>query len=161
MGLIPLPYRVLLLAVFAIALTGFGYVKGVSHEQAQWEAAENARTAANEKALLARVASNAKTSAIQAATNKAITKGKDDEIARLTARVGALGRLRHGAGICGGPAAATEATGTTSGDGTNTSGGLVREDVDRDLKSLILTVETDFATGRACQAFAKENGFVP
>ena len=139
----------------------FGYVKGISHEQAKQHAIATARVVATQKALLTRLASNAAAATRQAATNKEITKGKDDENARLNARVGALGRLGHGAGICGGPAATTEATGASSGDSTNTSGGLVREDVARDLKSLIIAVETDVAIGRTCQAFLAKNGLIP
>lgn len=37
---VPLPYRLLALALLAVALMGFGYVKGVSHEAAKWEAAK-------------------------------------------------------------------------------------------------------------------------
>jgi hypothetical protein len=39
MNLIPWPYRLLALALLAIASTGFGWVKGASHVQAQWDAA--------------------------------------------------------------------------------------------------------------------------
>jgi prophage endopeptidase len=158
---LPLPCRILLLAVFAAALVGFGFVKGIVHEQMKSAEAERVRLTANQLALLGRIASNAAVAAKQAADNAGITKGKDDEIKGLTARVDALGRLRHGAGICGGSAAPTETAGPTGSDGTDSSGGLVREDVDRDIKALIVAVETDLATGRACQAFAEKNGLVP
>lgn len=39
MTLIPWPYRLLALAALAVALIGFGWVKGAGHVQAQWDAA--------------------------------------------------------------------------------------------------------------------------
>nr|DAX66288.1 MAG TPA: hypothetical protein [Caudoviricetes sp.] len=37
--MIPWPYRLLVLAVLGVALVGFGWIKGASHVQAQWDAA--------------------------------------------------------------------------------------------------------------------------
>ena len=39
MNLIPWPYRLLTLAALSVALVGFGWIKGASHVQAQWDAA--------------------------------------------------------------------------------------------------------------------------
>ena len=39
MSLIPWPYRLLALAALGVALAGFGWIKGASHVQAQWDAA--------------------------------------------------------------------------------------------------------------------------
>lgn len=47
MSLIPWPYRLLALAALGIALFGFGWIKGASHVQTQWDAA----TAAQQQAL--------------------------------------------------------------------------------------------------------------
>ena len=47
MSVVPWPYRLLSLAVLCIALFGFGWLKGASHVQAQWDAA----TAAQQQAL--------------------------------------------------------------------------------------------------------------
>ena len=38
MNLIPWPYRWLAIAALAVALIGFGWIKGASHAQAQWDA---------------------------------------------------------------------------------------------------------------------------
>ena len=46
MNLIAWPYRLLALAALGIALVGFGWLKGASHVQAQWDAA----TATKQKA---------------------------------------------------------------------------------------------------------------
>lgn len=40
MTLIPWSYRLMALAALAVALVGFGWVKGASHVQAQWDAAD-------------------------------------------------------------------------------------------------------------------------
>ncbi|GAB1382138.1 hypothetical protein MASR1M50_04570 [Burkholderiales bacterium] len=39
MTLIPWPYRLLALVLLAVALIGFGWIKGAGHVQAQWDAA--------------------------------------------------------------------------------------------------------------------------
>ena len=38
LSIVPLPYRILAMAVFATALFGFGYVKGLEHEKANFDA---------------------------------------------------------------------------------------------------------------------------
>ena len=43
MSVVPWPYRLLALAVLGIALFGFGWLKGASHVQAQWDAASAAQ----------------------------------------------------------------------------------------------------------------------
>ncbi|MCE3262607.1 MAG: hypothetical protein K0R43_1686 [Pseudoduganella sp.] len=155
---IPAPYRLGLLALSAAALVAIAWAKGAQHVQAKWDAAEGARARAEASAVLARIAENKVEAARQAAANRKITERKDNEIAELTARLNAAGRLRVGSAICGGPPGATQADLPGRGDGADSSAGLVREDVDRDLKALILAVETDLATGRACQAAARDHG---
>lgn len=44
MNLIPWPYRWLAVAALAVALIGFGWVKGAGHVQAQWDAAAQQQT---------------------------------------------------------------------------------------------------------------------
>ena len=39
MSVIPWPYRLLALVALSVALVGFGWIKGASHVQAQWDAA--------------------------------------------------------------------------------------------------------------------------
>lgn len=45
MSLIPWPYRWLAIAALAVALIGFGWIKGAGHVQAQWDAAVRERQA--------------------------------------------------------------------------------------------------------------------
>jgi hypothetical protein len=160
-ALVPAPYRIALLGALCAALMGYGWVKGASHVQAKWDAENAGRAQAVTDALLASVDANKAVAKRQAAINAAIQKGKDDEIAQLYARLASAGRLRVGAALCGGAAAPAHAEGPRGGDEPDSPGRLVREDVDRDLKALILAVETDLATGRACQAFVKDHGFAP
>jgi len=159
--LIPAPYRFVLLALIAAAMMAFGWLKGADHVQDKWNAEQAARAQAVADAVLARVAANRKEADRQAAINQRIAKGKNNEIASLTARLNAAGRLRVGPALCGGPAPATQAKDAGGSDGADSPGGVVRDDVDRDLKALILVVETDLATGRACQAAAREHGLAP
>ena len=44
MTLIPWPYRLMALAALAVALIGFGWVKGAGHVQARWDAAVQQQT---------------------------------------------------------------------------------------------------------------------
>lgn len=44
MSLIPWPYRLLALAALAVALIGFGWVKGAGHVQARWDTAVQQQT---------------------------------------------------------------------------------------------------------------------
>ena len=44
MSVIPWPYRLLAFAALGIALVGFGWIKGASHVQAQWDAAIQQQT---------------------------------------------------------------------------------------------------------------------
>lgn len=160
-SLIPAPYRILATIALGAALVGFGWVKGAHHVQAEWDAAEGSRAQSVATAYQNRLASNQAIATEQARVNDHIQKEKDHEIAALTARVNAAGRLRVGPGLCGGPAATSEAQGAAGGDSADPPGRLVSDDADRDFKALIIAVETDLATGRACQAFLRENGLVP
>lgn len=44
MSVIPWPYRLLALTTLGVALVGFGWIKGASHVQAQWDAAIQQQT---------------------------------------------------------------------------------------------------------------------
>ena len=44
MSLIPWPYRWLAIAALAVALIGFGWIKGAGHVQAQWDASAQQQT---------------------------------------------------------------------------------------------------------------------
>lgn len=161
LAVVPIWGRVLMLLALAASLVGYGWTKGAHHVQGEWDADTTTRATAVSQAIQKRLADNKQDAIRQAATNKTITEGKDHEIAALTARVNAAPRLRVGPALCGGPAATAQAPSPAGGNRTDSPGGLVREDLDRDIRALIVAVETDLATGRACQAFVRENGLSP
>jgi hypothetical protein len=152
------------LALVALLLVSWLGVRhyGAAQYQAGQAAAIAERARLDADAVLARTRTNAKEADRLASINTTITKEKDDEITDLRQRLAAAGRLRVGAAVCPGrPAAGADTESTAGGDGADTSGGLVSARADADFKQLILDVETDLATGRACQAFVRENGLEP
>lgn len=124
------------------------------------DAAVTERAAADLGAMVSRVQDNAVVEMKQKTINEILTKAKDAELAPVVQRI-YVDRVRVGAGTCGGPPAAAKADGAAGSDSANPPGRLVREDVERDTRALTEAVEQDLATGRACQAFIRENGFVP
>lgn len=127
--------------------------------QLGYDAAVAERAAADALAVLRRTEENAVLAQRQGETNLKITEAKHEELAPVRERI-VVERVRVGSAICG-PAAPAEAESAAGGDSTDPPGRLVREDAERDLVALKLAVEEDLATGRACQAFLRENGLVP
>lgn len=127
--------------------------------QAGYDAAVSERAAADALAALRRTESNTVEAARQGIINLKITETKHEELAPVVQRI-YVDRVRVGAGTCG-AAAATETEDAGSGGGANPTGRLVREDVERDTRALEEAVERHLATGRSCQAWGAENGFVP
>jgi prophage endopeptidase len=117
------------------------------------------RAAADAVAVLRRTQENTVLAASQGATNLKITEAKHEEIQPVRERI-VTQRVYVGSGICG-PTAAPDAESAGGGDSADSPGRLVRSDIERDLVALKLAVEDDLATGRACQAFVRENGMVP
>ena len=155
------------IGAFALAALLLGAVLGMKHYGAERYDAGHAaaiaeRAQADAAAVLKRTRDNAVQASHQDETNANITKEKDDEIADLRRRLAAAPRLRVGPSICPDrPAAPAQAQGAPGGDGADPSPGLVSSRADADLKQLIQAIEQDLATGRACQAFVRENGLVP
>ena len=149
----------LVLAVLLVA-AGVGIIYAHSAgDQEGFERATSERAARDAVAIVARVRDNAVLSMRQDNINQIITRTKNEELAPVVQRI-YVDRVRVGAGTCG-PAGAASAQGASGGDGTNSSGRLVRDDVERDTRALTEAVEQDLATGRACQAFVRENGMAP
>jgi hypothetical protein len=154
--------RLLVACVLVVLLAlGVRHYGGQRYDAGHAAAIEE-RAQADAEAVLKRTQENVAQAAHQDETNTTITKEKDDEIATLRARLAAAPRLRVGPSVCPDrPAAPAQAERAAGGDGADPSTGLVSEAADRDLKQLIEDVEQDLATGRACQAFVRENGLVP
>lgn len=149
----------LVLASLLVA-AGVGIVYAHSAgDQEGFERATSERAARDAVAIFARVRDNAVLSIKQDNINQIITRTKNEEVAPVVQRI-YVDRVRVGAGTCG-PTGAASAQGASGGDGTNSSGRLVRDDVERDTRALTEAVEQDLATGRACQAFVRESGMAP
>jgi hypothetical protein len=159
LSLIPLPYKIgaALVLVAAAAAAGLAYRSHVY--QQGFDAAVGQRAARDLAAVVNRVQENTALKAQQSLINLTITKEKDEELAPVVKRI-YVDRVRVGAGTCG-PAATTEANDAAGSDGADSAGRLVREDVERDTRTLDEAVERHLATGRACQKWGAENGFVP
>jgi hypothetical protein len=132
---------------------------GASQYAAGHAAAIDERAAADALAVLRRTEENSVLASAQGATNLKITEAKHEELTPVRERI-VVERVRVGAAICG-PAAPPDADSAAGSDSADPPGRLVREDAERDLVALKLAVEEDLATGRACQAFLRENGLVP
>lgn len=118
------------------------------------------RAAADAKAVGLRLTENIATEKKQSADNAEITKAKNEELAPVVARIASAPRLRVGTAVCR-PAPAPDAQSSSSSPVPDPEAGMVRPDVDRDIRALKIKVEEAFATGRACQAFLEKNGLVP
>lgn len=152
-------YSVLALAALLVA-AGLGIV--CAHRAGDREGFERAtseRAARDAVAVFARVHENAVESARQININQIITRTKNEELSPVVQRI-YVDRVRVGPGTCG-PAGTADANGTGGSDGADSPGRLVRDDVERDTRALTEAVEQDLATGRACQAFVRENGMAP
>ena len=146
----------------SLGLAAFaGHHFGAAGVQAAWDRDKLARVSAQQHAVQERLHANTREAARQETTNITITEKKHEELAPVRERI-VTQRVYVASAVCGGrPAGAAEAESTASSNGADSPGRLVRSDVERDLVALKLAVEEDLATGRACQAFLKENGFVP
>ena len=147
-------------AALMLALFGAGHHLGARSVHRDWDAEKLATAQAANKAVAARVASNTALETKQAATNTAITKAHDEEIAHVRTAIAAR-RVRVGPAICAGSAAPTEAPRASGSDGADPTSRVVREDLERDLRALEIRVEEALATGRTCQAFVTESERAP
>ena len=154
--------------VGAALLVLLGLWWGVSHHytevgkaevQAKWEKDKVARAKAEELAIADRNTKNAQEKERQDVVNKTITE-KYNEINNLRNELATAKRMRIGTAICSQrPSSPAKTTSPESSAPADTGAIVVREDVERDIRALMIRVEESFATGRACQAFIRENGF--
>lgn len=105
--LIPWPYRLLAVALLAVALVSFGWIKGAGHVQDQWDAQSTA-----DKLVVAR------TQAAQTAKTQEI----DHETARLIARSDDYWRMRQPSVPSGLPGATAPADAATQADSSDPTG---------------------------------------
>lgn len=148
------------IACVALAAAGGAYERhqGAESVQALWDADKAARAIADASAIADRVAKNEVLATQQAADTAAITKVHDAEITSLRARIDATPRLRIGTSFCGGITASADPQSPIGGTGGDSSGRILSDELDGAVKTLILQSEMAAATGRACQAFVRDNG---
>lgn len=147
-----------LAALLVAAGVGIVYAHSAG-DQAGIERATSERAARDAIAIVARVRDNAVLSIKQDKINQIITRTKNEEIAPVVQRI-YVDRVRVGTGTCG-PASSATTDGASVSDASDPPGRLVRDDVEGDTRALTEAVEQDLATGRACQAFVRENGMAP
>jgi hypothetical protein len=97
----------------------------------------------------------------QATINESVKKGHANEISKIRASIASAPKLRVGSAICGEFVKSPEATSTSGSIEADTRTRVVRDDIDRDIKSLELVVEEAFATCRSAQKFITANGLAP
>ena len=147
-----------LAALLVVAGGGIVYAHSAG-DQAGFERATTERAARDAVAVFTRVRDNAVESARQVNINQIITRTRNEEVAPVVRRI-YIDRVRVGAGTCR-SAGAADANGAGVGNEADSPSRLVRDDVERDTRALTEAVEQDLATGRACQAFVRENGMAP
>jgi prophage endopeptidase len=141
----------------ALAASGTAYHHHVY--QQGFAAAVDQRAARDGIAIATRVKANVAIGIKQDALNKFLMKDKDEKLAPVVQRI-YVDRVRVGAASCG-SATATKADDASGGNIADSPGRLVRDDVERDTRTLTEAVEQDLASGRTCQAWGKANGFMP
>ena len=143
-------------------LHAHGVAQGKAAVQTLWDADKAVRKTAETNAVERRAAENLAQAKQQAATALAITKAYDEELNDVRARLASAERMRKPA-FCAsaGPATPATAESPASSNAADPAGGLLPDAVARDIQALILQTEEVAATGRACQAFVRENGMAP
>lgn len=107
LALVPFPLRVVLLAAFAAALMGFGYVKGLHHEEVKFEAY---KTAQQKELLDATTKALAKTKVLTAANSKVSNDYFKEKTLRIAASQLASSRLHQLEASLSFPTGSTTAT---------------------------------------------------
>lgn len=163
MGLLLSPLALKGWAIVALlaALFGGKHFYDKHHYDLGYAAAKAEDRIAGDKTLTLRLQQNLIETDKNRETNRLITKAKDDELSSLRATIASAPKLRIGSAICGGVTRPPEATSASVSNGEDPGSRVVRGDIGRDLDALKLTVETAFATGRACQAFLLEHDLAP
>lgn len=145
--------------LFILIATGLVFeLHGRSIVQQQWNF-DKAQLAQQVKdALQQRHDENAVLAVQQIAINNTIQKAHDEEIHKVNTALARSERLRISSHFCPEVARQTNAESTISSDGDDTTGRLLSAEVDSAVKQLMLESEHAAATGRAAQAFIRDNG---
>ncbi|PRC93106.1 hypothetical protein S2091_2192 [Solimicrobium silvestre] len=145
-------------ALVLIAASLFFEFHGRSFVQRQWNSDKVVQTQLAKIKQEQRDAENSQLKTQQTTISSTIQKVHDDEISRLTTALNDSRRLRIGSQFCGATSGQTDTQSATSGAAADTGGRVLSEEMDRAVKQLIFESEQVAATGRAAQAFIRENG---
>ncbi len=156
---VPLAWKLGAAALLVAALFAAHTYRVNAAFDAGGKAAVDARAALDGAAILTRIQDNQVIAIKQEAINAVITKVKNEELAPVVKRI-YVDRVRVGPSICG-PSTTAQAEDATGSDGKDTAGRVVSQRAEEDIRALEVSVEEHLATGRACQAWGGENGFVP
>jgi LPS O-antigen subunit length determinant protein (WzzB/FepE family) len=148
-------YWLLILIMTGIAFELHG--RSVVHKEWSIEKVQQAQLAKD--ALQQRNIENTALEAQQTTINNTLQKEHDEEIRKINVALARSKRLRIGTKFCGDTTRQANTESATSSDGADTTSRLLSEEMDRTVKQLILESEQAAATGRAAQAFIRENGF--
>lgn len=157
------PLTIKILAGAGALVLAFGAGWGVNGWRLS-AAIENGRAARAETTISAigvRVDENKRDEATHIAINQKIEATKNEELTPVVRRIADAPRVRVGPAICPVVTGATDAQSASGSDGPASGARVVSESADRDIKALMVKVEEAMATGRACQAFVRQNGLVP
>lgn len=121
------------------------------------DAYQAAEKVANDLMVDKRREDNRALAAKQQLDSSNIQRKFDEEIATVRTAAARRERMRIGTALCP-VAGSSEASGAGGGNGANSGGRLVPDDIDRDIRALEVKVEEAFAAGRAAQAFIRANG---
>lgn len=142
------------------AVTSHYVAKGRAEVQASWDADKEARKAAEIVAVNERLASNELERRAISERNEELEHAYNEELSKVRSELATAKRLRVGTAICGRSASPANTKSAPGGVEADTGGGLVREDVERDIRALELRVEEALATGRVCQGFVRANSLM-
>ncbi len=152
----PIVYVLALVVALLIAANW----QGRSAVRQEWKEADAKRLADENTAVEVRNESNRLLAKAQAATNARISNAHQNEITRVRAAVASAPRLRIGPALCNRSASPAEASVSSRSNGTDTASRVLSAEMDGIFRALVLETESVAATGRACQAAAREHGFV-
>lgn len=161
MSILPWWQRWAALVLLVLSVYCKGQLDGRVHEQHERLIERGAAVQAQNTAILTRNAENDKLRAAQAATNKSITENKDAELKKTRADLAAAFERMRIPAFCNPPAGQTAAESAFGSNAADPRSGLLPEGMARRIQALIDRTEEVAATGRACQAFATQNGLIP
>jgi len=139
------------------AATNHYVKKGRAEVQALWDADKAKIKAAEDKAVAKRNKENEDLRKQFSDNNEVLGNKYNEELSKVKSDLAVSRRLRVGTAICGRPSSPANPQSAPGSIEANTGGGLVREDIERDIRALELRVEEGFAAGRACQGFVRAN----